>query len=310
MKLRLLILFALGAFLTRAQQLPHMSQWSSHQFAINPAHAGIKTCLEVQGTVRGQWIGMNGAPATGWLSMSAPLKAKRKNYLSARHGMGAIVNYDQLGAFRQINVSLAYAGHFNFSLDNRLSLGLAFGATQLSFDLEEAKPLTPDPRINGSAVELQPTATFGAWWNGKNYYAGLSLYQLIPQKWKEIGSDAGSTVHGMINGGFRYPLNKEWTFLPAFYAGFTKAAPIDLQLQAMCDYRSRFTTGLGFRNKDALIAFFGYRFEERWRILYSYDFVISKLRPGTYHSHELTIAFSPCKGLPSPGNQNACPLFE
>lgn len=290
------------------QQLPHLSQWSSHQFAINPAHAGIKTCLEVQSSLRGQWINMAGAPVTGWLTVSAPLKAKRNHYLSARHGLGGTVNYDQLGPFKQITVMMAYAGHFNFSRDTRLSLGLAFGATQLAFDIDQAKPLMADPRINGSAVELKPAATFGAWWNGKNYYAGLSLYQLVPQKWDQIGYEAQSSMHGMINGGVRLPINQEWTMLPSFYAGFTKAAPIDLQLQALFDYKGRFTTGVGFRNTDALIGFLGYRFEERWRIMYSYDFVLSALRPGTYHSHEITIAFSPCRALSS--DQQLCPLFE
>lgn len=291
-----------------AQQIPHMSQWSNHQFAINPAHAGIKTCLEAQSTIRGQWINMEGAPVTGWATVSAPLAAKRKYYLSARHGLGGIVNYDQLGAFKQISLQIAYAGHFNFSKEERLSLGLAFGATQLAFDIDKAKPLTADPRINGSAVELQPTATFGAWWNGKNYYAGMSLYQLIPQKWKEIGGDAGSSMHGMVNGGFRMPINPQWTFLPAMYVGFSKAAPVDIQLQTLFDYKSRWITGLGFRNTDAVIGFLGFRFEERWRLMYSYDFILSKLRSGTFHSHELTIGFSPCKVRST--DSQSCPLFE
>lgn len=306
---QLVFIFSVFSLLSvSGQQIPHLSQWSSHQFAINPAHAGIKTCLEAQGTLRGQWIGMDGAPLTGWLTVSAPLQAKRTRFLSARHGLGGMVNYDQLGAFKQISVLLAYAGHFNFSRDERLSLGLAAGMTQLSFDIEQAKPLFADPRINGSAVELQPTATFGAWWNGKNYFAGLSLYQLIPQNWQKIGSGAGSSVHGMINGGFRQALNTEWTMLPSLYAGFTKAAPIDLQLQVLMDYKGRFTTGLGFRNTDALIGFLGFRFEERWRIMYSYDFVLSALRPGTFHTHELTIGFSPCKAVSA--DQQLCPLFE
>jgi type IX secretion system PorP/SprF family membrane protein len=308
MKRLALIFSVFGVFSASGQQVPHMSQWSNHQFAINPAHAGIKTCLEVQSTLRGQWIGMDGAPVTGWLTVSAPLQAKRSRYLSARHGLGGFVNYDQLGAFKQITVMMAYAGHFNFSRDERLSLGLSAGATQLAFDIEQAKPLTPDPRINGSAVELQPTATFGAWWNGKNYFAGLALYQLIPQNWQKIGSDAGSSMHGMINGGFRQSLSPQWTMLPSLYAGFTKAAPIDLQLQVLLDYKGRFTTGLGFRNTDALIGFLGFRFEERWRIMYSYDFILSDLRPGTFHTHELTIGFSPCKALTA--DQQLCPLFE
>lgn len=308
--MKLLITFCCCCLLTSsfAQQLPHLSQWSVHQFAINPAHAGIKTCLEAQSTIRGQWVGMDGAPLTGWLTVSAPLKAKRTRFLSARHGLGAMVNYDQLGPFSQIGLQVAYAGHFNFSRDERLSLGLSFGATQLAFDIAKATPLYPDPRINGSGVELQPTATFGAWWNGLNYYAGLSLYQLVPQRWKEIGYEAQSSVHGMINGGFRMAINEQWSMLPALYVGFTKSAPVDLQLQVLFDYQRKLTTGLGLRNTDALIAFLGYRFEGRWRIMYSYDFVLSQLRPGTFHSHELTLGFSPCRKISS--DSQSCPLFE
>ena len=308
MKKVLIAVFLLNTIVVKAQQIPHMSQWANHQFAVNPAHAGIKTCLEVQSTLRGQWLNIDGAPMTGWLTVSAPLQAKRKQFLSARHGIGGMVMYDQLGAFRQLTASLTYAGHFNFTIDNRLSLGLSFGATQLSFDINKARPLTPDPRINGSAVELKPTATFGAWWNGKNYYAGMAIYQLIPQNWDEMGMDARSSMHGMVNAGFRMPMGKEWTVLPGLYAGFTKAAPIDLQLQAMFDFRSRVLFGAGFRNTDAVIGFLGFRFEDRWRVLYSYDYVLSPMRVGSFHSHELTISFSPCK-TPS-SDQQLCPLFE
>lgn len=308
MKQVLVIAFLLVSYLSVAQQLPHMSQWASHQFAINPAHTGIKNCLEVQGTARGQWIDIEGAPATGWLTWSAPLKRKPKKLLAPRHGLGARFMYDQIGPFQQLDFQLSYAGHFNFTIDNRLSLGLAFGASQLSFDLNKAKPLEADPVINGSAVELLPDATFGAWWNGKNYYAGMSLYNLIPMTWEKIGGRARGSIHGMINGGFRYAFNQKVTALPGMYVGFTKGAPIDLQMQVLIDYNRKFTTGLGFRNTDAVIAFLGFQLGDRWRMMYSYDFILSKLRPGSYHSHELTFSFSPCR-IPS-SDQQLCPLFQ
>lgn len=308
MKQVLIVFFGLFCLFAHAQQIPHMSQWANHQFAINPAHAGIKTCLETQGTLRGQWINLKGAPVSGWLTLSAPLNAKREEFLSARHGLGGTVVYDQLGGFSAISLMMTYAGHFNFTQDNRLSLGLSVGATQLAFDIEKAKPLDPDPVINGSAVELQPNANFGAWYNSKNYYIGLSLYQLIPQNWKKIGFNAGSSMHGMINGGFRMPVSDKWTLLPASYIGYAPRARLDIQLQVLADYRNRFTTGLGFRTGDALIAFLGYRFEERWRVLYSYDFIISPLRTNGVQSHELTVAFSPCKAVRA--DRQLCPLFE
>lgn len=290
------------------QQLPHMSQWSQHQLAINPAHAGLKSCLEVQGTVRGQWIKLEGAPVTGWVSLSAPLPARRKKIFSGRHGIGGLFVTDQFGPFSRFDFQLSYAGHFNFSQDTRLSLGVAFGGTQLAFDIAKATPLTPDPVINGSAVELKPNATFGAWWNGENYYMGLALYQLIPQKWKMIGSTARSQMHGMFNAGGRIGLVEGWTLLPGIYIGKVKAAPFDVQAQLLFDYKNTLLTGIGFRNKDAIIAFLGTRIGTRFKLMYSYDFIISPFQKGTLHSHELTLNFSPCKVRSA--EILLCPMFE
>lgn len=295
-----------------SQQLGHMSTWSSHQYAINPAHTGIKKCIEVQSTVRGQWINFPGAPYTGWVTVSSPLKAKRKKFLSARHGLGGMVYADKIGPYQSFSFLMSYAGHFNFSQTTRLSLGLAAGVNQLSFDKELAKPLDADPAINGSVTQLFPDARFGAWFNGENYYAGMALYNLIPQKYSQIGRDGSSVIHGMVNAGTRLSFENDISLLPALYIGFAPHSPIDLQLQAIVDYRGRASFGLGFRNTDALIAMLGYRFEERWKVMYSYDFILSSLRPNTFHTHELTIGFSPCRrvGNEDSGSGSRCPLFE
>ncbi len=55
MKKSLLVFVLLICFISKAQQIPQYSQWFWHQFALNPAHAGIKSvkilkpCLEPNG---------------------------------------------------------------------------------------------------------------------------------------------------------------------------------------------------------------------------------------------------------------------
>jgi type IX secretion system PorP/SprF family membrane protein len=122
MRAILTFLFLNLVFVTFGQIRPHMSQWASHQMAINPAHAGIKKCIDVRGTVRGQWIGVEGAPETGNLTISAPLRMKRVKYLQARHGISGNILYDQIGPFSEFNAQLGYAAHFNFTKDNRASV--------------------------------------------------------------------------------------------------------------------------------------------------------------------------------------------
>lgn len=308
MKKRILVFFILLGWQLSAQQIPHITQWVHHQYAINPAYTGIKNCMEVQSTIRGQWLNLSGAPVTGFLSLHAPLKAKRNKFLAARHGLGGLIYYDQIGPFQTIQVQMSYAGHFNFSVDNRLSLGLAVGAKQLAFDITKAKPLDPDPAINGSATQILPTATFGAWWNGKNYFLGMSIYELIPQKWNQIGTNASSKMHGMFNAGYKMQINPKFTFFPAMYVGFVPNSLVDLQIQALGEFQRKWWFGLGLRNTDALIAMVGFKFLDKWKIGYSYDFILSRLRPGTFHSHELTLSFSPCKQRVD--RQAACPIFD
>ena len=80
-----------------AQQLPQYTQWSSHQFAINPAHAGIKNCLDVHSLFRAQWLGFEGAPKSGFLTIAAPINGVRKHAYSPRHGIGAKIETDKIG---------------------------------------------------------------------------------------------------------------------------------------------------------------------------------------------------------------------
>jgi type IX secretion system PorP/SprF family membrane protein len=298
----------MASLMAFGQQERNFSQWSFNQLTINPAHSGIKRCLDIHTTARSQWTGLEGAPKIGALTVAAPLKAKRKKFLAARHGIGGQVFYEQLGAFQDFKAQLSYAGHFNFSLENRLSLGLAFGIRQLSFNIDKARPLQFDPVINGAASQLFPTATFGAWWNGKNYYFGLSMYELMPQPWNEIGANARTRIHTMVNAGYRYGLSEDWTFLPAMYFLFVPKAPINMQLQAVFDYQSRFSAGLGFRNGESVIGLLSVKTGERFKLVYSVDVVYNSLRKNNLGTHELTIGFMPCRSENKDGSR--CPLFE
>ena len=80
--------------ITFGQQLPQYTQWTSHQFSMNPAHAGIKNCLDIHSLYRTQWVGFDGAPKSGFLTFSAPMNSLRRHALSERHGVGLKFEYD------------------------------------------------------------------------------------------------------------------------------------------------------------------------------------------------------------------------
>lgn len=290
------------------QQLPQYTQWAFHQFAINPAHAGIKNCLDIHSLYRMQWFGFEGAPKSGFLTLSAPLSSLQKHILSSRHGVGAKIEIDNIGQFSLTRLNLAYAAHFNFSPDTRLSLGIYGGFLQFGYNPQNTITINPDPMVTKESSFIKPDATFGAWWNGKNYYFGLVLQNLIPAKWENIGTDSKFRFHSILNGGYRYSLDDKYTILPAFLLKIPPSGPVALDLNVLFDYKNQFGFGIGYRNVDALLFIANFKIKKQLSVQYSFDFILSPLRKGTINTHELSITFSTCK--PKDSRATKCSLFE
>jgi type IX secretion system PorP/SprF family membrane protein len=302
------IVFLSFGFQLFSQQLPQYTQWSSHQFAINPAHAGIKPCLDVHSLFRTQWQGFEGAPKSGFLTLSVPINAKVKHWLSARYGIGAKVELDNIGPFTSNRLNVSYAAHFNFSPDTRLSLGLYGGFIQYGYNAQGSTTINPDPSVLKSNSFIKPDATFGAWWNGKNYYLGMVLQNLITSKWEDIGSDSKFRIHTLFNGGYRYALNKQVTCLPGFIMRIPPKGPISMDLNLLFDYQNKIALGVGYRNTDAFIVLLNLKIKSQLSLQYSFDLVLSPLRKGTVNSHEISLTYSTCKSKNT--KSTACSLFE
>ena len=302
-----LIVFTFNGYCL-SQQIPQYTQWASHQFALNPAHAGIKSCLDAHSLYRMQWLGFDGAPKSGFVTMTIPLNFQRKYLLSARHGVGGKIEMDNIGQFSSTRLNLAYASHFNFTPETRLSLGIYAGFIQLAYNAQNQTTILPDPTVLKTTSFISPDASFGAWWNGKNYYFGLVMQNLMHAKWETIGSDSHFRIHTNLNGGYRMPLNKTITMLPGFLLKIPPAGPIALDLNLLFDYNGTIGLGLGYRNTDAFMFLANFKIKQKLSIQYSYDFVTSPLRKGTVNSHELSISYTTCKPKNTKGT--VCALFE
>src|SRR5450432_955276 len=67
-------------FLT-AQQKPQYTQYILNNYIINPALSGIENYTDVKLSHRHQWVGLQGAPVTTYLTINMPLgkKDERQN---------------------------------------------------------------------------------------------------------------------------------------------------------------------------------------------------------------------------------------
>src|SRR5262245_24321018 len=65
------LLFAAGAVC--AQQKPIYTQYILNNYIINPAISGIENYTDIKISHRNQWVGINGAPVTTYLSVQGPI---------------------------------------------------------------------------------------------------------------------------------------------------------------------------------------------------------------------------------------------
>lgn len=290
------------------QQIAQYSQWSFNQFAINPALAGVKRCLDVRTAYRAQWLGVEGAPQSGLFTINAPLSKKRKRLNSSFHGLGGKIERDAFGSFNNFSVSVAYAMHFPIDREQRLSFGISGGIQQFGFDQTQATTVDPDPAVTQSGNSfLFPLIGLGAWYNSENFYAGASIDQLAKNQWKDIGYASRFRLHTKLQAGTRFSFENGNTLLPGILLRIPPAGPVSVDINAMLDFQNNFMVGLGYRNVDALIAFFKVNIQQ-FSVGYSFDYITSAMRGGQFHTHELSLHYSGCRR--GPRSKSACPLFE
>ena len=120
----LLLFFAsLISFKLSAQQQPQYTHYILNHFAINPAVAGGKPCLDATLGYRNQWVGFEGAPKTAFGSFHTSFGTNKFNP-NNKHGIGALVVSDRFGPFRRVKLKVAYAYHFQLTRKILMSAGI------------------------------------------------------------------------------------------------------------------------------------------------------------------------------------------
>ena len=98
-----------------AQQNAPYSQYIFNELIINPAYAGTKQLINLNGTYLSQWTGFSGAPSTQTVSVDGPI--------GQNMGLGLHFINDRIGAQSQQGLFGSYAYILRFNDKWRLSMG-------------------------------------------------------------------------------------------------------------------------------------------------------------------------------------------
>jgi type IX secretion system PorP/SprF family membrane protein len=325
LKLALLILLMIYNIPAHAQQRPHYTQYVINNYIINPAVAGIENYTDVKISHRHQWVGLQDAPVTTYVTLHAPLRKSDytretatgftpsgenprgrsywQDYTAAapHHGIGFTMINDKAGPLNRFAAYGTYAYHQGISERTSISAGISAGLQSMTLNagkLDFGTQFPVDPVVAGSGYlnRLTPDINAGVWLYSGDYFAGLSAQQIIPSKLKfsddTVRLTGGRLVpHMFLTAGYRFFVSDDVTFLPSTLIKYVSPLPIGFDINAKFQYRDLLWAGGSYRHNDGFAAMVGLNMNNAFNIGYAYDITTSRLNTVSRGTHEIVIGF-------------------
>lgn len=308
-----------------AQQRPHYTQYILNNYIINPAVAGIENYVDVKISHRHQWVGLDGAPVTTYLTIHAPLhksdferetattihaagenprgRAYWQGYTKAEphHGIGFTMLNDRTGPLNRFAAYGTYAYHVGISERTSLSAGISAGVQNWSLnagklDFGTANPVDPSVAGTGYLNKLRPDVNAGLWLYSADYFVGLAAQNIVPSKLKYAEdtvrlADGKIIPHMFLQAGYKMFLSDDFTFLPSVLVKYLNPLPIGVDVNAKLQYRDLLWAGASYRIEDGYSAMIGLNVNSSFNIGYAHDFTTSRLNTVSSGTHEVVVGF-------------------
>jgi type IX secretion system PorP/SprF family membrane protein len=327
MKNKLFIITALFLSICAfAQQRPHYTQYVLNNYILNPALSGIENYTDLKISGRDQWVGLNGAPQTAYISIHTPIGKKdykitptsflvpgknprgngyweNYNASESHHGIGLTVINDKTGNFNRSSAAVTYAYHLGLSPKANLSAGFSAGLSQFGrnafksdFD-GNGDPADPAQGVNGRNNKIIPDLGVGLWYYTASTFAGISVQQVIPQEISfaenNVMTPGKLLPHIFATAGYRFLLNEDINALPSvmvkYIAGQTRFTQVDINIKAQ--YHDLLWIGGSYRLNDGYAAMIGLNIGNTFNLGYAHDFTTTKLNTASRGTHEIVIGF-------------------
>ncbi|MDA6071052.1 type IX secretion system membrane protein PorP/SprF [Flavobacterium sp. AC] len=292
--IRLLIIIVLTSNYMSAQQDAQYTQYMYNPTVVNPAYAGSRDVMSIFGLYRTQWVGLEGAPKTGTLSMHTPIE-------NSRLGLGFSLVNDRIGPSDETNLSLDISYTIDVSYQYKLAFGVKGSANLINVDYTKLDIYDPsDARFQQNIDnKFSPNVGAGIYLYSDNTYIGLSAPALLQTKHFDGSVNyndsatffAGEQVHYYLMAGHVFDLDYNLKFKPSALVKMTEGAPLQVDLSANFLFNEKFTAGVAYRWSAALSALVGFQVSDGLFIGYAYDAETTKLANYNSGSHEIFLRF-------------------
>jgi type IX secretion system PorP/SprF family membrane protein len=298
------------------QQLGQYSQYINNHFLMNPAAVGAEDGIDISLGFRQQWVGIDNAPQNYYLTVNSPLNIggapkvnsslrtgsaeliqnEESSALVLKHGVGGYIAADNYGPFKKISGVLAYAIHLPIAQKFHWSIGLNAGLSNLNFDRNQITLIESTDNTFNSFAASQGRINYvdmniGTYVYNKDFFVGYSSNQMMQNKiyFGGVPTNGKLNVHHFLMGGYHFKISDKMKLTPGFLVKYMNPAPVSLDLTAKLTFDDTYFGGFSFRNGDAVIVMLGAKFNDMFRIGYSFDYTLSNLSDYNSGGHEIII---------------------
>lgn len=289
MKHLLVISIILLSFIGYSQHVALTSQYQWNPVLINPSFAGSAEGSEFTLSYRNQWLKLDGAPTTQYLSWNTLL---RDNKLA----VGAQVYRDVIGVTRNNGIYGIIGYNVQINRDMKLAYGLAGGIDFVRNYWSEVSTVDQDdPRFSANSPLLfAPNFSSGVRLSHKDFFISFSIPNMLTHT--QVGdklkiSNSFSEYNYLLGGAYNFEINREWKMRSGILMSYLPRSPFQANLSATGIYREFLEFGLSYRTQDAIITLIRFSPYKQLSIGYAFDLTLSDLASYTTGSHEISLSY-------------------
>lgn len=309
----------------KAQQWPIHTQYFLNDLFYNPATAGHNATWEGFASIRSQWTGLDGRPATY-------LTGAEYGLGGTPWGFGGFLQHDVTGPLAKTGLTLSGSYQLYTKGKGKLYAGLAMGLYRLGLQTNALVQNPSDPTLAAAQQGTWlPDANIGVYYTNSTYFGGLSVPQFLQPTIDLYQNGITSTFQASravyFTGGRHLNLHPDVQLTPSILIRYSAPSLVQWEATAIATLKETLFGGLSYRSKDALSFVIGAYIEGAYQIAYSYDITHSPLQQVSGGSHEVFIGYrlpaendrdydgipdnkDDCPDEPGPRSNNGCPIAK
>ncbi len=284
-----LFFFSLEVF---SQQDPQFAQNMNNLLFTNPAFAGMSDGICASAINRQQWVGFKGAPVTTLAGIHSKIKL-----FGIKGGVGLSIADDRYEFSKDFQAKLAYSYHRRF-MSGILGIGIEAGMINKDLEPEWIYP-DEDGQTDGYIPHVATRKMIldlglGIFYKlGENFYAGISMSHIHKPKIKypELSSASFLSRHYFATVGYNFRmLNSPIEMQPSVFVKFD-GTKMQYSGNLTALYNKKFSLGVSYRNKEAIIPMIGINLFSGLKIGYAYELSINRLITVSRGTHEFFVGY-------------------